>query len=268
MPPKLGNNPVDSFRKAQKKQDIKKGKEAKSSNKSNQLAYTDTFLLEIEIKSLQERSQKEELDKNLSAHFTQLKEEFERIKKAKEEFVEEHPEKKAEIYKHLSAPSAQAQAALARRRDEKPQKPKQLLDKKGMPINPTKSVYYDPVYNPTGVAPPGMPYAEKESDESEEDDDDIPMPSALRPDDTNDSVDEDSDLDDIPMPAGPPPSTRQPVSASKVAAGPKITQTAEITEADKKQAAASATISSAPQLRDLQKESAIMMPAQLLRKKK
>ena len=94
------------------------------------------------------------------------------------------------------------------------------------------------------------------------------MPSTLRPDDTNDSADEDSDLDDIPMPAGPPPSAPQPLSASKVAEGSKVTQTAEITEADKKQAAASATISSAPQLRDLQKESAIMMPAQLLRKKK
>lgn len=34
-------------------------------------------------------------------------------------------------------------------------------DKHGRLRDPTKSVYYDPVFNPFGAPPPGMPYMEK-----------------------------------------------------------------------------------------------------------
>ncbi|TIB42372.1 hypothetical protein E3P86_00393 [Wallemia ichthyophaga] len=276
MPPKMGSNPVDSYRKAQKKQDIKKGKEGKSdkADKNAKLAYKDTFLLEIEIKSLEERSGREELDKNLSAHFTQLKEELEQITKAKAAFVEEHPEKKSDVYRNLSAPSAQAQAALARRRDEKPKQRTGALDKKGFPLHPARSVYYDATYNPTGVPPPGMPYAEREEESgsgSESGSDDIPMPTAPRPSGSqNEAVDDsdsdlDSDLDDIPMPAGPPPNAAIHTH-TQTATHPQ--PTTEITEDERRKAAEKATISSAPQMRDLQKESAMLLPAQLVRKKK
>ena len=191
--------------------------------------------------------------------------------------MEEHPEKKGEVYKHLSAPSAQAQAALARRRDEQPKQNKVQLNKKGLPLYPTKSVYYDPTYNPTGVPPPGMPYAEKSSDEDDsddddDDDDDIPMPKAPKPqrnnrdDDSDDDLDDLDDLDDIPMPTGPPPGMK-PATAT-AAALPQPPQPPTITDDDKRKAQASATISSAPQMRDLHKESATLLPAQLMRKKR
>lgn len=102
-----------------------------------------------------------------------------------------------------------------------------------------KSAYFDPVFNPYGVPPPGMPYQAKrmwiilgklrvhhsdvrlEAPTPEElaamqavaersEDDDIIMPEDPKPDARADSSDEGSDSDsdddnDIPMPDGPPP---------------------------------------------------------------
>lgn len=95
-----------------------------------------------------------------------------------------------------------------------------------------RSIYYDPVWNPYGAPPPGMPYKERctcatdaaptpdpyavsdapsakskaptKSDAppkpaEDDSDDDIALPTAPRP-----PSDDDSD-DDIVMPAGPPP---------------------------------------------------------------
>lgn len=36
-----------------------------------------------------------------------------------------------------------------------------LYDEDGRLKDPTRSAYYDPVYNPWGVPPPGMPYRER-----------------------------------------------------------------------------------------------------------
>lgn len=41
-----------------------------------------------------------------------------------------------------------------------PQK-RNLFNKKGLPRHPERSIYYDPVLNPYGVPPPGMPYLER-----------------------------------------------------------------------------------------------------------
>lgn len=38
---------------------------------------------------------------------------------------------------------------------------RKLFDKNGIPIHPERSIYYDPVMNPFGVPPPGMPYIER-----------------------------------------------------------------------------------------------------------
>ncbi|WFC94842.1 hypothetical protein MBRA1_001479 [Malassezia brasiliensis] len=94
--------------------------------------------------------------------------------------------------------------------------------------NVKRSIYYDPVWNPYGAPPPGMPYKERctcapdtaptpdpyavneapsktalsakdTAPAAEDSDDDIALPTAPRP-----PSDDDSD-DDIVMPAGPPP---------------------------------------------------------------
>lgn len=86
----------------------------------------------------------------------ELKKELEKINKKKEEYVAEHPEHRKLVYK-------------ARRRDNEkeeetekviPQK-RNLFNKRGLPRHPERSVYYDPVFNPYGVPPPGMPYIER-----------------------------------------------------------------------------------------------------------
>jgi hypothetical protein len=91
------------------------------------------------------------------SRLSELKAEFEKIKKKKEEYVEEHPEQRKLVFK-------------ARRRekkddDEEKEKPveqkRNLFKKNGLPRHPERSIYYDPVMNPFGVAPPGMPYMER-----------------------------------------------------------------------------------------------------------
>ncbi|KAH6916639.1 hypothetical protein BKA70DRAFT_1250135 [Coprinopsis sp. MPI-PUGE-AT-0042] len=137
----------------------------------------------------------------------ELKAELEKINKKKEEYVEEHPEARKLVYR-------------AKRRDgggggskdgteEKPLPAKRnMFNKKGLPRHPERSIYYDPVMNPFGVAPPGMPYMERplrpdevDSDvDMDDDDDDIPLPPGLPP-----GTEEVGDDEDIPLPEGPPP---------------------------------------------------------------
>lgn len=85
----------------------------------------------------------------------ELKEELEKIEKKKAEYVEEHPEARRLVYR-------------AKRRDgdrQPEEKPvlasRKMFNKKGLPRHPERSIYYDPVMNPFGVAPPGMPYMER-----------------------------------------------------------------------------------------------------------
>jgi hypothetical protein len=78
----------------------------------------------------------------------------EHINKKKEEYVAEHPEQRKLIYR-------------SQRNDPAPTLPKHLrkqrnyFDKNGLPRHPERSVYYDPVFNPYGSAPHGMPYMER-----------------------------------------------------------------------------------------------------------
>ena len=88
-----------------------------------------------------------------------LKAELDKLRKAKEEYVKEHPEHRKFVYGEPSAKKL-------RDSDGGGIKPaggavRQLFGKDGLPLHPERSVYYDPVLNPYGVPPPGMPYMEK-----------------------------------------------------------------------------------------------------------
>lgn len=107
-----------------------------------------------------------------------------------------------------------------------------LYNPDGTLRDPKRSIYYDATYNPFGVPPPGMPYAERrkfgilicwrsrskltaarsemsededESSDEDSDDSDIVMPEGPRPEESDDDSDDSDDSDDIPLPAGPPP---------------------------------------------------------------
>lgn len=92
------------------------------------------------------------------SRLTELKAELEKINKKKEEYVEEHPEQRKLVFKARRRENKDGE-------DEKDEKPvemkRRMFDKKGMPIHPERSIYFDPVMNPFGVAPPGMPFMQR-----------------------------------------------------------------------------------------------------------
>ncbi|KAJ7664946.1 hypothetical protein B0H17DRAFT_1091294 [Mycena rosella] len=125
------------------------------------------------------------------ARLKEAKAELERIYQKKEEYLKEHPEQRRLVYRHKQDGDKPGEEIVLPKRN--------FFDKHGLPRHPERSVYYDPVMNPFGVAPPGMPYQERPRNPGEvysddSDDDEGPPPEE----------DEDSD-DDIPMPEGPPP---------------------------------------------------------------
>lgn len=114
-----------------------------------------TVDIEDEIEKLEALSVRSPKD---NSRLTELKSELEKITKKKEEWVAEHPEHKKLVFK-----------ARRRQNDDKDEdevkkpelKSRNLFNKKGLPRHPERSIYYDPVMNPFGVPPPGMPYMER-----------------------------------------------------------------------------------------------------------
>ncbi|EUC67068.1 mRNA biogenesis factor [Rhizoctonia solani AG-3 Rhs1AP] len=199
------SNPADAFRKAQRAKELKK--EA----------------LETEIHELQDIGE----DKLSSAQKERLKElraEVTRIRKVKQDYVTAHPEQshlvrglepRARRLPDATAPSAGGSQATPAVRS--------IFGKNGLPIRPERSIYYDPVLNPYGMPPPGMPYVERAllPHEIEQDSEQrLSQSDALDEDSVMDSADSGSDEeledDDIVLPAGPPPSgTKQQTSDSE-----------------------------------------------------
>ena len=97
-----------------------------------------------------------ELSASDKTRLADLKSELEKINKKKEEYVQEHPEHRKLVYR------ARKQPGEKEKEQNLPPPPKRnLFNKHGLPRHPERSIYYDPVMNPYGVAPPGMPYMER-----------------------------------------------------------------------------------------------------------
>lgn len=88
----------------------------------------------------------------------ELRAELTRIRKAKDAHLEKHPDHKRFVYPVDRSAARQEQQE---RRPQPKAQQKQLYDKDGKLRDPTRSLYYDPVFNPYGVPPPGMPYQER-----------------------------------------------------------------------------------------------------------
>ncbi|GAA5912160.1 uncharacterized protein JCM6883_000580 [Sporobolomyces salmoneus] len=228
------SNPVDAHRKAQRAKELKKNKQNRSKVREISTVKKDTRPLEQEIRQL---SGKGNLSKQDKDQLASLRAEVARIDQAKSEYVEAHPEHRKFVFPER--PSDQSEGAG--QGDE----PKGLYDKNGRLKHPERSVYFDPVFNPFGAPPPGMPYREKpefalqrlgiptpeemaafnpvvpegsddEEEEEDSDEDDIEMPAGPPPK-NGESEDSDSsdDDDDIPLPPGPPPpKVAEPVATS------------------------------------------------------
>jgi hypothetical protein len=87
------------------------------------------------------------------ARFVEAKAELERIYQKKEEYLKEHPEQRRLVYRHKKDGDKPDEEIVLQKRN--------FFDKNGLPRHPERSIYYDPVMNPFGVAPPGMPYQER-----------------------------------------------------------------------------------------------------------
>jgi len=109
------------------------------------LANRHSLDLEEAIKELDE-------SKDDSVKLAELKSELERINRKKAEYVAEHPEMRRLVYRRRKADEPEP---------ELPVKKRNYFKKNGLPRHPERSIYYDPMLNPFGVAPPGMPYAER-----------------------------------------------------------------------------------------------------------
>ena len=110
--------------------------------------------LEDEIAKLESASEPSASDKSRLA---ELKSELEKIVKKKEAYVQEHPEQRKLVFKsrrpHEPREDTKEESTAPRKRN--------LFKKNGLPRHPERSIYYDPVMNPFGVPPPGMPYVER-----------------------------------------------------------------------------------------------------------
>jgi hypothetical protein len=99
------------------------------------------------------------LDGKDKTRLSNLRAELDKLRKAKDEYVKEHPEHRKLVYGESSAKASRGSdvgglgpvvSAV-----------RQVFGKDGLPLHPERSIYYDPVLNRYGVPPPGMPYMEK-----------------------------------------------------------------------------------------------------------
>ena len=109
------------------------------------------------LSDLEDEIEKLEADpKGDKTRLEELKAELEKINKRKEEYVKEHPEHRKLVYRPRRDAGEQEKEAAA-----PPPQSRNLFNKHGLPRHPERSIYYDPVFNPYGVRPPGMPYIER-----------------------------------------------------------------------------------------------------------
>ncbi|KAH8099308.1 WW domain binding protein 11-domain-containing protein [Cristinia sonorae] len=197
-------NPADAHRKALRKKELKKNKAERSKARDFALVKKDTRDIEEEIEKLEGVPTLSAAD---TARLKELKDELARVNKKKEDYVAEHPEHRKLVFKQRKHQNDTAEGSESKAMP----KSRRLFNKDGLPRHPERSIYYDPVMNPYGVAPPGMPYVERalrpdeidsDRDDDQGSDDDIVMPAGPPPDTAEDPDDSD---DDIPMPDGPPP---------------------------------------------------------------
>ncbi|ORY33948.1 WW domain binding protein 11-domain-containing protein [Naematelia encephala] len=216
-------NPADAYRKALKAKEVKKNKEARKQARESQTIKQDTRDIEREIKSLKDAERQKPLSAFDAERLKSLNTELAHVIKTKEAYVKAHPEARDRVFKTGAHSDRPKRDGDGDEDGEGKQDMSHLYDENGRLRDPTRSIYFDPVYNPWGVPPPGMPYRERtpEESESEEDseDEDIVMPEGPPPGADDDDEDSD-DSDDIPLPEGPPPPKQLPPPPPVPPAGP------------------------------------------------
>jgi len=86
-----------------------------------------------------------------------LETELRNVKEAKEKYVAANPESADKVYRT----GRKGDGGEGDGEGEGSSSQGGLYDENGKLRDPTRSIYFDPVYNPYGVPPPGMPYKER-----------------------------------------------------------------------------------------------------------
>ncbi|KAH9814184.1 WW domain binding protein 11-domain-containing protein [Melampsora americana] len=227
-------NPADAFRKAQRAKEIKRNKLERKKAREEAHTKKDTKSIEAEIRQL------ENLEKLTASEQTRLKDlkaELIQFRKGKDPHHGTAANGNVIIDPVTGLPSTLAGTAPegsnslktgsagSSRQDSRTM---DWFGPDGKLLEPEKSFYYDPVFNPFGVPPPGMPMRMKASVELNA------LPSSSEPlitpsnnlqekdskatqgdedqeenseEDTSDdeSTDEEDEDEEIPLPEGPPP---------------------------------------------------------------
>lgn len=214
-------DPVQAARKAAIKREAKRNRERKEQAQEARTLRQDTSALERQIQRLEARQST--LDPEDQEELKRLQAEVAKVNRIKQEYIRKHPDQRNFVrgYEQDAAASSStiedAPGASAAAASSSAQAPAtQTAAPNARTRDPRWSIYYDPVFNPYGAPPPGMPYLEKpHSQLIAEGLLDAAKPPPL-PEDTadfddagsNDDSDDssiDDDLKDIIMPAGPPP---------------------------------------------------------------
>lgn len=219
-------DPVQAARKAAVKREAKRNRERKEQAQEARALRQDTTHLERQIQRLESRQDK--LDHDDQEELQRLQAEVASIKRIKEDYIRKHPDQRnfvrgyedgaagssttGKVGTNEAGPSSESSATGSRS-----SAPAQTSSR-----DPRWSIYYDPVFNPYGAPPPGMPYLEKPhaqlvAEGLLEANKPPPLPEEtadfLRSGDDSDDSSVDEELKDIIMPAGPPPIRLDPGSS-------------------------------------------------------
>lgn len=155
---KKSANPVEAARKAARAREVKKNKENRAQVREQVALKKDTTPLEREIRTIERKSNRSKQDE---AELERLRTEVQRIKEIKEDFIRKNPDQRRTVVGYEKTDEE--------REAERQQRASAVASSSGIGTglggiggrNPKWSVYYDPVFNPYGAPPPGMPYLEK-----------------------------------------------------------------------------------------------------------
>ncbi|KAL1917635.1 uncharacterized protein VTP21DRAFT_4028 [Calcarisporiella thermophila] len=186
-------NPADAHRKAMRKRELKKNKLERKRVREITMAQKDTSKLEGEINRYKALLKDNKLDKNGRAKLQQLQDQLSRIKKIKEE--------------HGISTQKEAEDTTSKNPFEK---------------NPEASPYYHPLFNPTGMPPPGAfpvyptGYEQQKDEEKDEDEDEDEYEESDDEDMSEDESDGNEDSQSVAsgeslpsLPDGEPPQKSQ-----------------------------------------------------------
>lgn len=218
-------DPVQAARKAAIKREAKRNRERKQQAQDARALRRDTAPLERQIQRMEARQ--DTLSPEDQEELKRLKAEVAEVKRIKDDYIRKHPDQRNFVRGYEEKAPSSSKSASAPNKEAGPSSSQRSTgaQPQGATRDPRRSIYYDPVFNPYGAPPPGMPYLEKAHaqlvaegliDVAKQ----PPLPEETADFQHDDSDDSDSsvddDLKDIIMPSGPPPIRLDPSSSNRV----------------------------------------------------